>query len=101
MIQIGGDGIDKLIVGSGDGVLIGGSTNPDADEAALHAALMGWGANPSYSIRSVAIDALFDDLDDGDKDTLKSASGCDLFFSGLGEALVDVKLNGSNAEMVL
>jgi hypothetical protein len=74
-------------------VLIGGSTDSDLDDSALLSVLTAWSSMSSYAARVAAIDALFNALDDGDKDRLTGGAKLDLFYDGVDDILAAVKKN--------
>jgi hypothetical protein len=100
-LLIGGLGQDRLVAGSAGDVLIGGSTDQDHHLDILQAALAAWASSDPYLDRVADVDALLDDIDDEEVDMLTGGSGRDLYFDGVGDALLGVKATGSTAETVL
>ena len=93
-LLIGGEGKDRLVGGRAADVLIGGSTDLDADDEQLLQLIQDWAdPNVDYDARVAAVDAALSVIDDGERDVLTGSSGRDLFFDGLGDALLDVKKN--------
>ncbi len=87
-LLIGGVGMDELNGGSSGDVLAGGSTADNA--AVLAAALAAWtNLSDSYATREINVRALLTINDDFEADVLKGGSGIDLYFSGVGDRLVD------------
>jgi Ca2+-binding RTX toxin-like protein len=91
-ILIGGSGADRLIGGAEGDVLIGGSSNVDDSDAALWEALEAWDSLDHYDLRSLAVDSLLDALDDEESDRMTGGAGRDLWFDGVSDSLLDVRL---------
>ncbi len=90
-LLIGGAGEDDLVGGKSSDVLIGGTTLSDADDDALLDAALQWNGPGDYAARVAALIGSITAVDDGDRDTLKGASGTDLFYSGAGDVLKGAK----------
>jgi Ca2+-binding RTX toxin-like protein len=79
-ILIGGSGGRDLILGTqGNNVEIAGSTNCDANEAALAAILAEWSTNASSANYAARVAAIAAEM------TISQGTGCDYLFGGIGQ----------------
>jgi hypothetical protein len=108
---IGGLGSDALNGGSGDDILIGGSTTLDANSVALEAILAERQSTDSYAIRTGAIRAGVGAsaaklawgttvLDDAAVDSLLGQGGLDWFFGPATGTTVDGSDRSASAEQL-
>jgi fibronectin-binding autotransporter adhesin len=104
-LLIGGSGLDVLSGKGGDDLLIAGTTDFDANEAALNAVMLEWartdatyrqrvdhitgavqgGKNGSFALNSATVH------DDGQVNSLIGGSGNDLYFAGVWDLLLGKK----------
>jgi Ca2+-binding RTX toxin-like protein len=104
-ILIGGTGSDMLMGGAGDGLLIGGTTAYDTNDLALLSIMNEWNSNDDYTTRVGYLTGMTGGLngsyylspttvyDDSVSDTLLGANANDVFFQGLGDSILNRRVN--------
>jgi hypothetical protein len=88
----GGDA-GPITVSAAQLLRISGGTISESDEA-LWELLETWNSTDSYDLRAIAVESLIQAFDDHELDQMTGIAGRDLWFAGLGDALVDVQLRG-------